>query len=310
MAFIKNLKCRIQRVHAGIDTCGETFLLYAGVTLKKAFNINAGSKFYFNARIKRLRREFWHEEDNTYHIKDIRFPALNAHDESLLLRSVFEDSFGSYLYFGDKYDEATVNLCDKIFGEGIYGLVNDKVNVTVQPGDIVIDAGAWIGDFAAYASVKGATCYAFEPTETTFAILQKTAELNGNIIPVKKGLSDSTEKKTLFVNMQGNSGGNSLMKKSNEKQEESSSVETITLDDFVRENNLLRVDFIKSDIEGFERNMLEGAQETLARFAPKLALCTYHLPDDPQVMEALIKKANPKYNVVQKSKKLYASVPE
>ena len=87
-------------------------------------------------------------------------------------------------------------------------------------------------------------------------------------------------------------------------------VETISIDDFVRENNLPHVDFIKSDIEGFERNLLKGAQETLKNFAPKLALCTYHLPDDPEIMAGLIKKANPKYNIVQKRMKLFASVPK
>ncbi len=91
---------------------------------------------------------------------------------------------------------------------------------------------------------------------------------------------------------------------------EITTAETVTLDSFVRENNLERVDFIKADIEGFERHMLLGAQETLRKFAPKLALCTYHLPDDPQVLENLIKQANPNYNVVQKRKKLYASVPK
>ena len=194
--------------------------------------------------------------------------------------------------------------------EGLYGVVNNKVNVTVKPGDIVIDAGSWIGDFAAYASVKGATVYAFEPTETTFELLKKTAELNGNITPINKGLSDENTDLTLYVNAEGNSGGNALKDKTTEKMIPTSSVSTIRLDDFVRENNLPRVDFIKCDIEGFERHMLAGAQETLARFAPKLALCTYHLPDDPQVMAELILKANPKYNIVQKRMKLFASVPE
>ena len=53
------------------------------------------------------------------------------------------------------------------------------------------------------------------------------------------------------------------MDKSNDENSEITSklVETITIDDFVKENNLERVDFIKSDIEGYERNMLTGAQE-------------------------------------------------
>ena len=115
-----------------------------------------------------------------------------------------------------------------------------------------------------------------------------------------------------FINTSGNSTANRIKVSSDaeEYQEASSTVKTTRLDDFVRENNLPRVDFIKADIEGFERHMLAGAQDTLARFAPKLALCTYHLPDDPQVMAELILKANPKYNIVQKRMKRFASVPE
>ena len=303
-AFIR----RVKRMQNGLMTPNEFLLAYID-RINNVF-FHRDTHLYIHSRAKKLAKIFKNEA--FYKVIDVKLPLLSLEDENILLGAVYEDTFWSYVNFDDKYDEATFDRCDKFLGEGLYGLVNDKVNVTVQPGDVVIDAGSWVGDFAAYASVKGATVYAFEPTESTFEILKKTAELNGNIIPVNKGLSDENTNMTFFENTGANTGSNSLMDKKGEQNfaEASSLVETIRLDDFVRENNLERVDFIKCDIEGFERHMLAGAQETLKRFSPKLALCTYHLPDDPEVMEALIKQANPKYNVVQKRKKLFASVPK
>lgn len=68
------------------------------------------------------------------------------------------------------------------------------------------------------------------------------------------------------------------------------------------------MDFIKADIEGAERDMLTGAMETLRIHAPKLAICTYHLPDDPEILENIIRTANPAYTVKHRWKKLYAWV--
>jgi carbamoylphosphate synthase large subunit len=46
----------------------------------------------------------------------------------------------------------------------------------------------------------------------------------------------------------------------------------------------------------------------LKTFAPKLAICTYHFPDDPEVLEKIIKDANPDYTVVHLRHKLVAAV--
>ena len=85
-------------------------------------------------------------------------------------------------------------------------------------------------------------------------------------------------------------------------------MKTIKIDTFVKEKNIKKIDFIKADIEGAERYMLMGAQKTLREFAPKLSLCTYHLPDDEEVMTKLILEANPDYKIIYGENKLYAYV--
>jgi FkbM family methyltransferase len=187
-------------------------------------------------------------------------PEVSYYDTVSLAGGIFKDTFSVYMDYGDKYDEETINhLFDD--GEGPYGLRNTLVDVTVEPEDIVIDAGSWIGDFAAYASVKGATVYAFEPTSQTYEMLLKTAGLNANIYPVKKGLGDA-ERAASIILRQENSGGNTVMSgepSAGANDIPADSIESIsitTIDHFVEENNLPRVDFIKADIEGFERHMI------------------------------------------------------
>lgn len=177
------------------------------------------------------------------------------------------------------------------------GYVGDEINLKVESGDVVIDAGAWIGDFSAYA---------FEPTQTIYEVLSKTAEMNGKdrFHPVKKGLGDKQTEGALSIS-NSNSCANSIVLF---KSEETEDIELTTIDVFVAENKLTNVDFIKADIEGFERNMLIGATETLKRFAPKLAICTYHLPDDPQVLEKIVLDANPNYKIVHIQKKMFSQV--
>jgi hypothetical protein len=68
------------------------------------------------------------------------------------------------------------------------------------------------------------------------------------------------------------------------------------------------VDFIKADMEGAERDMLKGATNVLKTFALKPAICTCHLPDDSEVLENIIKEANPAYTVVHLRHKLFAAV--
>ena len=290
------------RVYIGCYTPWEFILSYINSIMVNF--IRKDLCLHLKSKLKRLKKEYL--RDGIYVLKEVRLP-LGDPTNGEGFASILDDTFFVYLKHDDCYDEARIGALYSLLFEWPYGLRNEQVDVAVNEGDIVLDAGSWIGDFAAYASVKGAITYAFEPTGETYEYLLQTAKLNKNIYPVKKGLGN---KKTVVLLIKGeHSSDNRIVPESASERAEGQHVEITTVDDFVKENGLARVDFIKAYIEGYERRMLEGAQETLKKFAPKLAICTYHLPDDPEVLENLIKKANPAYNIVQKKMKLYASVP-
>ena len=215
-------------------------------------------------------------------------------DNNTMVKSAFIGQFFDFIYPYLYNDYSNKN------GEGPY-LYHQ---VQIQKGDIVIDAGANIGMFSALASHLGGIVYAFEPVkEIREKYLEKTAQLNPNINIVPLALSNKNGEVEIEVNLT-NIGGSSIVLSRKDSVKEI--VKTITLDDWVKQNNIPRIDFIKADIEGAERLMLEGAQWVLKTYAPKLAICTYHLPDDKEVLTNLILRANPDYKIEYAWKKLYA----
>jgi FkbM family methyltransferase len=220
---------------------------------------------------------------------------------------IFQRSLFVHAFFNDNYDKAVVEALDQWMGEGSRGYKDGKFDVTVKQGDVVIDAGAWIGDFSAYAASKGATVYAFEPASTTYALLCETADLNeGKIHPIRKALSNHGGE-VQYIALQ-NCAGNRIAKEDENLLDCLETLQATSLDAFVKENNILKIDFIKADIQGGERDMLKGAINILRQFAPRLAIATDHLPDDPIVLQNIILNANPKYKIVQLRTVLFATV--
>jgi hypothetical protein len=125
--------------------------------------------------------EIWLEKDSAsnrvFNFNGAVLPWSEDMDTETLL-AIFGDTFLVSLLFNDDYSASIVERLDEVMSEGPYGYTADGFDVTVKRGDTVIDAGAWIGDFSAYAAAKGAVSYAFEPTAKTFKALRKTAELN------------------------------------------------------------------------------------------------------------------------------------
>lgn len=61
-----------------------------------------------------------------------------------------------------------------------------------------------------------------------------------------------------------------------------------------------RITYIKMDIEGAELKALKGAEETLKRCKPKLAICVYHNTSDFWRVPQYIKSINSEYKIFLK----------
>ncbi|ATX78636.1 methyltransferase, FkbM family [Mariprofundus aestuarium] len=55
------------------------------------------------------------------------------------------------------------------------------------------------------------------------------------------------------------------------------------------------VSFIKADVEGWEVDLLKGAEQTIRRCKPKMALCAYHYPSDLFEIAEMVHAMVPEY---------------
>jgi len=216
----------------------------------------------------------------------------------------FSDLFPQKFGILDQWED----ICSTVLGdtsmsfEGAYEY--DKVKIS--SGDIVLDIGAAIGNVSVYAASKGAIVYAFEPSPENYPFIKRHSELNAQKIHLEPyAVSNECGMVKFFVNSDCDTAS-ALAGFTNEKSCEEIAVAQITVDEFVKENKLAKVDYIHCNIMGAEHLMLQGAQETLRTFAPKLAICAYY--NNRKILSDLILKANPRYNIIHKWGKIYAYV--
>jgi len=156
--------------------------------------------------------------------------------------------------------------------------------IKAKARDYVIDAGGCWGDTALYfAYTVGAAgkVYAFEFLPDNLNILTRNIGLNrqlsNRIEVVPKAVWNRSNE---TISYSANGPGTSLMKTQRPVDGGSARVSTISIDDFVKEHQVPRIDFIKMDIEGAELNALKGAEDTIRAFKPQLAISVYHRKDD------------------------------
>jgi FkbM family methyltransferase len=138
---------------------------------------------------------------------------------------------------------------------------------------VIFDVGANLGiySFAALACEASATVHAFEPTPEIAAQLRKAAELNGLRIGVHEVAVSSKAGHAKLNRFRGDWGTNGGMNFvfGSANTGDPNRVSTIRLDDFCHENDILRIDLLKVDVQGHEYEVFLGAKNLLSRGAIK-----------------------------------------
>ena len=177
-----------------------------------------------------------------------------------------------------------------IYGEGEH---------FVHAGDIVLDCGASDGDFTRLALAAGAQkVISAEVSPSSAECIRRNLANEvaaGRVIVYPKGVWNKED--TLMLNVDDtNFAANSVVMRP-ESSHPSVMVPLTTIDRLVADLNLPHVDFIKMDVEGAEVPALTGAQATLTRFKPRMAIATEHKPDDEVTIPAAVRKIRADYQM-------------
>ncbi|MBR0260974.1 MAG: FkbM family methyltransferase [Selenomonadaceae bacterium] len=154
-----------------------------------------------------------------------------------------------------------------------------------ERGATVIDGGSYDGGTCMRFVERGFKVYGFEPDKNIFGHAAQIAK-EKNFVMENLGLGSHKHTATYLPLMNG---------ATHLDAQGSETAQIITLDEYVREKNLPRVDFIKLDVEGAELDALRGAITAIARFKPILAICVYHKWDDFWTLMNFVKALNPAY---------------
>lgn len=159
----------------------------------------------------------------------------------------------------------------------------------------IIDAGGYVGDTALlFSSYTDKSIHVFEASPSNMDIIRETIRLNQleNIVPVSKALGEKSGTATFSLGERNSC--NSLVERPGYNYPDHIEVPVISLDDYVRENNL-EVGLIKVDIEGGEQLLLKGAVETICTQHPILLISIYHSANDFFEIKPMIEKMCDKY---------------
>jgi FkbM family methyltransferase len=209
-----------------------------------------------------------------------RFNRYIQQNPSLLLhkdmpRSLYKTPTGDLFWLNQ-----TGYLDTSLISEGVFEKTSTELLPSlVHNNDVVLDIGANIGYYTVILSkLIGDTgiVYAFEPTLHFRNVLKKNLNENNikNVVVLPYGLSNQSQQLEIDI---GPSSATIHSPLGYDQVICKELIKLITLEEFVKNNNITKIDFIKIDVDGHEPLFFEAAWSVLDRFSPIILAEISHL---------------------------------
>jgi len=179
-------------------------------------------------------------------------------------------------------------------------------DIKVSENDIVLDIGGNIGIFSLYSLYKNAReVHVFEPGKKQYkAIVDNLSGTFKNLKINNTAVSKQTGTISFYENEASTTS--STMFNNNSK---TLLVPSITIEDYFKEQNLDKIDFLKIDCEGGEYEIIENISETFLKKKINKICLEYHIfrASDNILLQNLIKKLDKcEFNIQKKGNMIYA----
>jgi FkbM family methyltransferase len=153
-----------------------------------------------------------------------------------------------------------------------------QIRSYLKPGMTFIDVGANVGYYTLMAaSLVGQTgrVFAFEPSPYAFDLLKETINRNNvsNVRTVQAGLNDTSGEVSLFM---PDKPGNHTPSMVPNNEGRPLKVPVQRLDECLAQHLVEKVDLMKIDVEGFEPNVIAGAEKYIAQGKIGAILCEFN----------------------------------
>lgn len=237
---------------------------------------------------------------NVYHFPLIDIISEKHYDINFHLNHKADISLTGNLFEEEKSKSVYENLIKYRLEKNLHYIKNIRTDDMYIPkiilkmlnaNSIIFDIGAFNGDSTEsflhhFTNIH--KIIAFEPEINNYEKLKKKFANDKRVLPQNKIISNRV--KTFYMS---NDGAES--KVTTNKTGDSQEINAISIDRFCKEHDIFP-NYIKMDVEGFERQVLIGAEFIIKKYKPLLAVSVYHIASDLWTIPKLILSLNNNYN--------------